>query len=281
VLTGAHISLTCASCHMKNVFAGTPQDCGTCHATTYNQTTNPNHAAAGLPRDCSLCHSTKDWTGATFDHSRTRFPLTGTHISLQCNACHSAGYGGLATTCVSCHISDFNRTTNPNHVAAGFPQDCTMCHTTVQFIGATFDHSRFFALTGAHTTVQCGNCHVGGRFAGTPTDCYSCHSSEYNSVSNPNHIAAGFPKTCGSCHTTTSFSGAVFAAHPFPIYSGVHAGKWSTCADCHTNSSSYGVFTCFNCHEHSQQLMDPGHAGVRNYVYSSPSCYGCHPQGKM
>ena len=281
ILTGAHVTVACASCHVNNKFAGTPQDCNSCHATAYQNTTNPNHTAAGFPRDCSFCHSTTQWKGATFNHSTTRFPLTGAHVSVTCATCHVGGkYAGLGTACVGCHLSKFNATTKPNHLAAGFPQDCSLCHSTTQWLGATFNHSvTQFPLTGAHTTVMCANCHIGGKYAGTPKDCYSCHSSEYSSVSNPNHVAAGFPKTCATCHTTTTWTGARFT-HKFPIYSGSHSGKWNTCADCHTNSSNYSVFTCLSCHEHNQTSMDSKHRGIRNYAYNSTSCYGCHPQGK-
>ena len=41
-----------------------------------------------FPTDCSLCHSTINWTGATFDHSKTTFPLTGAHVAAPCAQCH-------------------------------------------------------------------------------------------------------------------------------------------------------------------------------------------------
>jgi hypothetical protein len=280
-LTGQHSAAACTDCHAGNRFAGTPQDCASCHGALYDRTTNPNHVAAAFPRDCALCHATSAWRPASFDHSRTRFPLTGAHVSASCASCHSSGqYVGLSTTCVSCHLNKYNATTSPNHVAAAFPQDCALCHTTAQWLGAVFDHNRTrFALTGAHTTVQCASCHIGGRYTGTPTDCYSCHSSEYNTVANPNHVAAGFPKTCASCHTTTTWAGARIT-HQFPIYSGAHAGKWTTCNDCHTNTSNYSVFSCLNCHAHARTTMDEKHRQVSGYVYESLSCYGCHPTGK-
>jgi hypothetical protein len=128
--------------------------------------------------------------------------------------------------------------------------------------------------------VACASCHVNNVFAGTPTDCYSCHQTEYNTTTNPNHVASGFPKTCATCHTTTSWSGATFNHTWFPIYSGTHnQGVWTTCADCHVNSSDYAVFSCTNCHTHSQASVDPRHRGVRNYVYTPTSCYSCHPRG--
>ena len=279
-LTGAHINATCLQCHANGRFAGTPKDCASCHLTDYNRTTNPNHAAAGFPQDCSICHSTAQWAGAKFDHSRTKFPLTGAHIAVVCATCHVGGrYTGLSTACVSCHLTNFNNTRNPNHIAAGLPQECAVCHTTVAWIPSSFNHSQTrFPLTGAHIRVQCASCHIGGKYAGTPLDCYSCHKQDYTTTTNPNHTAAGFPTTCTTCHTTTTWSGAR-VTHKFPIYSGKHAGKWTTCAECHTNPANFAVFSCLTCHAHEKTRMDQKHQNNRNYVYNSPNCYSCHPTG--
>jgi hypothetical protein len=236
---------------------------------------------AGFPTDCSLCHSTANWLGATFDHSKTQFPLTGAHTGLSCNSCHASGvFVGLSTACVSCHQSNFQNTTNPNHITSGFPTDCQVCHNTSAWVPSIFDHNKtVFPLTGTHLKVACANCHIGGRYVGTPTDCFSCHKVAYQTVTNPNHVAAAFPTTCQTCHNTTAWTGATFAHSGFPIYSGAHQGKWTTCADCHTNSSNYAVFTCVSCHAHDKTLMDPKHSGVRNYVYNSTNCYSCHRNG--
>jgi Zn finger protein HypA/HybF involved in hydrogenase expression len=281
-LTGAHVNVPCAQCHVNGRYAGTPRDCASCHLADYQKTNNPNHAAAGFPQDCSICHSTASWAGATFDHSKTGFPLTGAHLQLNCVSCHVGGkYTGLSATCVSCHLTNYNSTTNPNHVAAGFPQQCEVCHTTTAWTPASFDHSKTgFPLTGAHATTPCASCHVGGRYAGTPTDCYSCHKTDYTSVTNPNHVAAGFPTDCSQCHTTTTWAGAVFNHTWFPIYSGAHQGKWTTCNDCHVNPSNFAVFSCTNCHAHDKTTTDAAHKDVRNYVYNSANCYSCHPIGQ-
>ena len=70
------------------------------------------------------------------------------------------------------------------------------------------------------------------------------------------------PDTCANCHTTTTWTGATFAHSQFPIYSGTHSPVWTTCGDCHTNASNYQVFTCINCHTHTQSATDPHHRGV-------------------
>jgi hypothetical protein len=215
-----------------------------------------------------------------FNHSATGFPLTGAHSAQQCASCHSNNvFTGLNSACVSCHLNDFTATTNPNHAAAGFPQDCQLCHGSTQWTGATFNHSLTqFPLTGAHVTVQCASCHLNNQFTGTSTNCYDCHRTEYTTVTDPNHVAAGFPTSCTSCHNTTRWSGATFT-HNFPIYSGAHRGKWDTCSDCHSNPANYTIFSCTTCHEHDQTRMDDKHRDVRNYVYNSLSCYSCHPRG--
>jgi hypothetical protein len=128
--------------------------------------------------------------------------------------------------------------------------------------------------------VACASCHLNGNYTTTPTNCYACHQSEYQSTTDPNHTAAAFPTTCQTCHTTTGWTGATFNHTDFPIYSGTHAGKWSTCADCHVNQSNYATFSCITCHQHSDANTTPHHSGVRNYVYNATSCYSCHPQGR-
>jgi len=280
-LTGAHVNATCQQCHVNGRYTGTPKDCTSCHLADYNRTTNPNHTAAGFPQDCSICHSTSQWAGAKFDHSRTKFPLTGAHTTATCASCHVGGkFTGLTTACVSCHLTNFNNTRNPNHIAAGFPQECAVCHTTVAWVPSSFNHAQTrFPLTGAHVRVQCASCHIGGKYAGTPLDCYSCHKQDYSTTTNPNNAAAGFSTTCTTCHTTTTWTGAR-VTHKFPIYSGAHAGKWTTCADCHTNPSNYAVFSCLNCHAHEKTRMDEKHRNRPNYVYNSVNCYSCHPTGR-
>jgi len=281
-LTGAHASAACTQCHTSSNFALAPRVCNGCHMTDYNGTTNPNHVAASFPVDCSLCHSTINWSGASFDHSKTPFPLTGTHISTPCAQCHlNNNYTNLATNCDACHLTSYQQTTNPNHTSAGFPLNCALCHSTTNWTGATFNHATTaFPLTGAHVTVPCASCHVGNNYTTVPTDCYSCHKTDYTGVQNPNHVAALFPTTCTTCHNTTSWAGATFNHTWFPIYTGNHARVWTSCADCHLDSSNYVSFSCTACHTHNQASTDPEHRNVRGYVYAPTTCYQCHPSGR-
>ena len=265
-LTGKHTSVTCDSCHIGGKYTGTATQCSGCHLPDFQKTTNPNHTTAGFPTTCDTCHTTTAWRPATFDHSRTRFPLTGKHISTPCVSCHVNGvYTGTSMQCSSCHLATFQKTTNPNHTAAGFPTTCDTCHTTAGWTPATFDHNTRtrFALTGKHTTVQCAACHVGGKFAGTPTVCSGCHLAKYQQTTNPNHVAAGFPTTCDTCHTTAGWTPATFDHNKtrFPL-----SGKHTTvlCASCHVGGKFTGTpTTCASCHlAKYQQTKSPNHVSA-------------------
>jgi hypothetical protein len=84
-------------------------------------------------------------------------------------------YNLSSTTCVGCHLKDFQNTNNPNHTTAGFPQQCEICHTTSNWNATSFNHaSTGWPLTGA-LSLQCSQCHVNANYNITNTTCVSCH----------------------------------------------------------------------------------------------------------
>lgn len=280
-LTGAHRAAACESCHAGGRYTGTSKDCAACHGADYNRA-QPPHAASGFPASaCAGCHNTTAWTGATFDHNATSFPLTGAHRTTTCQSCHADGvYNGKSGDCFTCHQADYTRAV-PTHTSTGFPASaCAGCHTTTAWAGAVFDHSATaFPLTGAHQTATCQSCHADGVYNGKPTTCQSCHMTEYNTAV-PNHPAAGFSAAaCASCHTTTSWAGATFDhdTQYFRIYSRGHAGRWTACTDCHTSPTNFASFNCLGCHPHSDKaITDSHHVGRSGYRYESTACYSCH-----
>jgi hypothetical protein len=302
-LTGMHISPTptpCTSCHVSNNYSLNSTACYGCHLADWQNTTTlggavPNHITAGFPTDCSVCHSTANWTTSTFNHSTTAFPLAGAHTTVACALCHVNGnYSGtLPTDCYSCHIAQWQSTATlggsvPNHITSGYPTTCASCHTTTSWLGAVFNHTATgFPLTGAHITVACTLCHTSA--AVPPTDCYSCHTAQWQSTATmggtvPNHLAADasvvgiVPTACATCHTTTNWLGATFT-HNF--WSLNHGGSGGVCATCHTNSaSSYTAFVCSNNTCHPQAKINQTHRGNSSYVYSTgATCYACHKNG--
>ena len=86
---------------------------------------------------------------------------------------------------------------------------------------------------------------------------------------------------CYQCHPTGQKG--EFREHDsqyFPIYTGTHQNKWDTCKTCHVDPANRKVFTCVDCHEHTQTRMDPVHQGIPGYSFNSLDCYQCHPTGK-
>jgi hypothetical protein len=284
VLTGSHTvpPRACADCHINGNYNITATTCVSCHQVDYNNAKTPvDHITANFPRTCETCHDTVSWSDGKFDHAQTGWALTGSHTvpPRACSDCHiNNNYKLNNTACVTCHLTDFNNTNNPNHVQAGFPQTCEVCHDTIKWTDANFDHSKTgFPLTGAHTVPPraCADCHVNNNYTNLPTDCYGCHKSDYQNATNPNHITAGFPTTCATCHDTIKWSDGKFDHTWFPMN---HGGANGVCNTCHTNPNDFSVFTCTNCHTKSQ--TDPKHQGVKGYVYNSVNCYQCHRNGK-
>ena len=115
-------------------------------------------------------------------------------------------------------------------------------------------------------------------FAGTPTDCYSCHTADYTGTTNPNHTTAGWPTTCTTCHTTTAWLPATLPAVITRSSRLNHGNANSVCATCHTNSADYSVFQCTGCHG-GNNAANFNHPNVNGYVYNSVNCYACHKNG--
>lgn len=206
-LTGAHIATPCSDCHADGVYAGKPTTCLSCHQADYNTASNPPHGPAGFSTTCTACHTTITWTGATFNHGATQFPLTGAHTTTPCAACHVNGlYNGTPTTCVSCHQADYNQTTNPNHQASSFSTDCATCHTSTTWLGATFNHDgNFFPIySGKHNNKwsTCSECHQ------VPTDyaqftCLTCHEHNKTKMDADHRGRSGYAYVsteCLRCH---------------------------------------------------------------------------------
>jgi len=270
-LVGAHRQTACQSCHASLDFHGAPTECASCHKDVHN---------GELGNDCGRCHTPRnfiDRSAMTRAHQLTRFPLTGTHVTLDCEACHApAPQGQLAflktsSDCADCHMTQYQSAKNPDHAGGGFPRDCSSCHATTTWTAARFNHDvTGFPLTGAHRAVTCQQCHGDGVYAGKSTACVSCHQQDYNATNNPVHTAAGFPTTCETCHTTAGWTGASFAHTWFTV---PHHSA-TTCTDCHTDPTNYTTFLCTQCH--TQAGTTANHTGVRNYVWDSAHCYGCH-----
>jgi len=278
-LTGQHQVVDCKSCHLSLKFQEAKSECAACHTDMHQNTVGP---------DCAKCHNTKSWiiANTTSMHQLSRFPLQGNHAVADCASCHKSAsnlqFQPLGIECVDCHRSDYLAAKTPNHQQSGYSTNCIECHgvKATGWNSSNFEHG-FFPLTEGHS-ISCVECHKTGSYQKISNECLSCHQKDYSATTKPNHQQTGFSTSCTECHTTSpGWSPANFRQHDanyFPIYSGEHKGEWNKCTDCHT-SNSYSVFSCTNCHEHTQSKMDSEHRGTSGYSYKSISCYACHPQG--
>jgi hypothetical protein len=185
-LEGEHAEVSCEDCHKNDVFAGTPKDCYSCH-----QQDDEHNGQFGT--DCSACHTPNDWEGATFDHTRSKFPLTGAHVSVTCEACHKNGqFKGLDMSCLACHAE-------PAEHAGQFGTDCAACHSTNAWTPAAFNGKHTFPLDhGEEGAVSCATCHPGNYQVYT---CYGCHEHTESNIRSE-HQEEGISnfENCVECH---------------------------------------------------------------------------------
>ena len=192
------------------------------------------------------------------DHVKTGFPLTGSHATQRCEACHINGmFKGTPKDCVGCHSAGARGISSvavkpANHVPT--TQACDTCHNTVSFSNARVNHSML-------APNSCLTCHNGTFASGKPANhvpttasCQTCHRTiawipaagfDHSTVvagtcatCHNGSRATGKPAThipttasCDTCHKTTGWTPATFS------HSGVAAG---TCATCHNGTSATG-----------------------------------------
>ncbi len=138
-----HAVADCFECHQQTTFAGLTKTCTPCHQDAHN-------GAFGFK--CEVCHNAQSWQTRIFDHNLTTFRLTGRHVGLDCEACHTtSGFRGTPKDCYACHQKD----SPPNH----FGPNCETCHSTSTWKGAVFVHT-FPIDRGPHQRTDCQDCHT-------------------------------------------------------------------------------------------------------------------------
>ncbi len=291
-LEGKHAELNCRQCHnAKNTteaaratikvrdpnrtFLGLSRDCSSCHG-------DPHRGQLGT--NCRQCHNMNEWKKPSgFDHSKTKFPLTGAHVRVACLKCHKPVNGDIKTVkyvglafdkCAACH-------NDPHHGA--FKAGCDTCHNTSQWkelqvagFGAHFDHSKTkYPLLGKHAQVHCETCHHGQDFSQplAHDKCTDCHKDAHRGQ----FIARKDGGPCEACHTVDGFKPSKFgvvehASTTYPL-EGKHAAV--QCAKCHLPAGQDTIYKikatrCVNCHQdiHKGQFAQASSYGNQ--------CESCH-----
>lgn len=208
-LTNSHAITDCNKCHSPTDFKSASSDCVSCHKDTYDATTNPNHGMAAIPTTCVDCHSAAatNWGVSTNFHNS--FPLTLGHAVNDCAKCHKSGvYKNTSTDCVSCHLTDYATTSNPNHASLGFTTKCIDCHTTnPNWKPAKMEnHDQLFPIySGNHKGEwsKCTDCHLNVNNY-SQFSCINCHEhSNQTQVTKDHNGVSGFvfeSNACLQCH---------------------------------------------------------------------------------
>ncbi len=252
-LRNGHANVQCTSCHVNDVYEGTPRECGvTCHEDSLHKGT--------IKAACSTCHEPGKWEAVRFDHAQdTTWPLKGKHAQVTaCASCHPVrDYQATPTTCGSagCHLQD--------DVHQGkLGTTCETCHAETKAL--LFQHNRdaAFKLENMHVPLLCASCHTSVAFKPVRSDCVGCHPE-------PAVHKGRYGTTCERCHSTKSF-GDIKAQHDVGDFSLTGAHDQIACAKCHPNGEKLrgSGNLCISCHR-----KDDIHKNTL-----SPRCGECHTQ---
>jgi hypothetical protein len=268
----------CEYCHepWKGVTAARCEECHA-HVAEERQTATGVHGVLKDTANCSLCHiehkgRTADQTALamiSFPHEQTGYSLVKHQTRtagqpFRCRDCHDplqVNYTFEPARCEACHREVDAAFVN-RHVAQ-YSADCLACHHQLN----PFDHGAF-PLHGGHAKLQCDQCHKSADFSKVSAECSTCHA-------DPPIHAGMFGTDCAVCHTIEGWLPAKLSKHDFPID---HGGEGDIkCATCHVKS--YREYTCYNCHEHS----DEAEIRAKHIEKGMPEfsdCMKCHADGK-
>jgi hypothetical protein len=120
-LIGLHAPVPCEECHRSSTYKDEPVACGKCHKDQHE---------GRLGTGCANCHNPNGWARWRYDHAtQAKYPLTGAHQKIRCEACHVAKTPmnlKLPTDCFSCHRKD-------DAHRGTFGQPCERCHITTDW----------------------------------------------------------------------------------------------------------------------------------------------------
>jgi predicted CXXCH cytochrome family protein len=261
-LTGLHAKVACERCHMNAQGAAARYkdipfaNCSDCHRDPHS---------GSFQSTCAQCHSPSGWqttrvlVSTNFDHSRTRYPLTGRHAPLPCKSCHKTSNFNVpvaSARCTDCHADKHSK----QFLRRADRGDCIGCHTVSGFKPSTFTvaaHSQTrYPLMGKHAKVACDKCHAA---KGEATNyypqygsCLNCHADVHQGQFKQRYL-----DKCESCHRVEGFAPSTFTLVQHREARFALAG-------------AHGAVACLDCHKAD------GSRNSHRYVFADMSCTGCH-----
>ncbi len=292
-LTGKHEDTACESCHpqMRSKSSGRLLtrftgmafgECSDCHKDVHLNKLGSN---------CKSCHSTASWKNYRkdrFDHDKTDYPLTGSHLEVSCKACHGSVRKTIArySYCDDCHKNVHLNQINHGNYEAG----CESCHSTAGFAPAMYsavEHDKTaFPLQGSHLAVPCIACHepVGGdaavrQFHFPNLSCLTCHADPHEGRADEAIKTFGAGQGCEACHGSDRWDVLAFP-HDKTRFSLEGGHQKASCKQCHSPEGHGDAAslrfeqtssTCGDCHKdpHFGQFKQQG-------LRPAEVCESCH-----
>ena len=270
----ASFEADCDQCHQSFDKKKQNQSCLACHdheniKEDISKSTGVHGRITNVRNiECSTCHTEHlgrqanvvNLVAATFDHSKTDFPLKGGHATQECKACHVADkkYHDAPVQCFSCH-----KKIEPHKTRLG--KNCQDCHSEKSWSSITYDHDKEteYKLLGKHKDVPCDVCHVSQKYKDTPKQCYDCHY--VNDIHNGSQ-----GKKCESCHSEKNWSDVAFDHDKETKFSLKDSHSELSCVSCHAGGDFEKKLKtdCYSCHRQDD----------RHKSQYGNKCSSCHTE---
>lgn len=270
-LRGKHVKVACNRCHTSGNLT-TPvahNQCKDCHADAHmNQFAQIPDSGA-----CEACHTVEGFSPTLYTlekHQQSRYPLTGRHLAIPCNRCHTpikrpngspiADFNLKYKDCADCHKDAHQGQVNLWIEKGG----CAYCHNTENWHRTSFDHAQArFILDGKHREILCLGCHyievdgVGKQVWMKPLtmECAGCHKDVHQSQ----FLAEGQQSVvCEKCHRTTGWKELRFSHNQDSHFVLDGAHEKVACNACHKQVKVNDELTrlyrplgtqCVDCHQ--------------------------------
>lgn len=231
------------------------------------------------------------------------------NLSGKCLSCHQLFRGVSNNKCISCHelseigkdalhsLDTISKKEKVLFHESFIDQDCIACHSDHKGINPTLSLSKFeHSLLTNSVKNNCASCHKtpdNNLHKQISTDCKSCHTTNDWKLSatfnhemiegvNKNNCSSCHqsPKdefhqlvktNCNECHTTNKWLPSTFKHSSFFVLDKDHNAK---CNTCHVETDNYKSYTCYGCHEHSEQKIRNEH--LEEGINSFNDCVLCH-----
>ncbi|MFQ5433153.1 MAG: hypothetical protein ACE5EN_11695, partial [Nitrospinota bacterium] len=276
-LVGKHTKTACDKCHVVKTkkgiksYLGLDRACLSCHKK------DDKHKGK-LGKQCEKCHRAAGWKNILFKHEKTKYPLRGKHVKVDCAKCHAGKKRGefQVANFSSCDAPGCHDTKKRGNIHGKqfLGQRCDDCHTVNGFKPPLFKHEnpkyKGYKLAGKHAKLKCETCHRKAPFGGVrhfkPIEYKSCDAPGCHDTKKRGNIhGKQFEgRKCDECHTTKGFKEELFK-HNDPKYTGYKL------------EGKHAELKCESCH---RKALFTGVTKYKPLEYKSCDSAGCHDTKK-